>query len=259
MNTSPTFGLIAAALAAAQLEMQNPTKDRTANVESDKAKYSYNYADLASVLDVVRPCLARQGIALVQTPEVGAAIVVTLGDKTWRSAPLVMTTRLMHSSGEWIESQLASDIDPDGRIQTLGSAISYLRRYALQALVGVMAEEDDDGNVAQGTQAHTARREGHGSANGHAAAPARRAAPPQQPAPAAAPAAVPPKPLTPKQRYEIACDSINERLGSKAGHDHIMAIRNKHGGESATDDQKLKAIAELEASITSLAPAAAAT
>jgi hypothetical protein len=176
MNTSPTIGEISAALAKAQGEMQNPVKDRVARVKSDKADYTYNYADLANVLDCVRPVLAKHGIAIIQSPEVSGDV-------------LTMHTRLVHSSGEWIESQLSSSIDPQAKIQTLGSAISYLRRYALQAIVGVVAEEDDDGNASDGRQAQTAARP-------------RTAAPPAPPAPPAAapkPIAAPPPPPDAKQ------------------------------------------------------------
>lgn len=247
MNTSETFGQIAGALAAAQAEMQNPVKDRVARVKSDKADYTYNYADLSSVLDAVRPALSKHGIALVQDPAVS-------GDQ------LSVTTRLIHSSGEWIENVLSTGIDPMAKIQTLGSGITYLRRYALQALVGVVAEEDDDGNQAQGNRAQTEQRR-------PAAVPAPApAAKPATPAPAAAkpavapatssktPAAVPP---TAKERYDAACDAINERLGGQAGHELIMSIKNKHGGESATNEQKLMVIVDLEKAVAGQTAAAA--
>jgi len=256
MRTTESIAQIATALASAQAEMHNPVKDRVARVKSDKADYTYNYADLSSVLDAVRPPLAKHGIALLQTAEVTPPTVVEGSNGPYRMSQLVMTTRLVHSSGEWIETALSSEVDPDAKIQTLGSAITYLRRYALQAIVGVVAEEDDDGNAAQGTKAATAPR---ASANGNHA-PARRPAGDQQPAHGPAPAAgaagaAAAKPLTPKQRYEAACEAITERLGSKAGHELIMDVRNKHGGDHATDDQKRLVLEKLEAeAATGLAP-----
>jgi hypothetical protein len=232
MKTSESIANIAEALAKAQAEIANPVKDRTARVKSDKADYTYNYADLANVLDAVRPPLAKHGIAIIQAPAVAGAV-------------LTMTTRLIHSSGEWIEAELSSEVDPSAKIQTLGSAITYLRRYSLQAIVGVVAEEDDDGNAAQGNRAQTEQRP--------AARAASAPAPVQKPA-AAKPAPVGPataaKPPTAKERFDTACDAINERLGSKAGHDLIMAIKNKHGGDSATNDQKLLVIADLERTLS---------
>lgn len=152
MRTTETVAQISKALAEAQAEMSNPTKGRTARVKSDKADYTYQYADLATVLEAVRPALSKHGIALIQDPVVSPPEVIRDGDRVWRIAYLVMTTRLMHVSGEWIENELRSEINPEERVQTLGSAITYLRRYALQALVGVTAEEDDDGVAAQGRQ-----------------------------------------------------------------------------------------------------------
>lgn len=155
MKSSEQMNEIATGLAKAQAEISNPKKDRTARVHSERTgtDYSYNYADLACVLDAVRPALSKNGIALIQTPEVGPPSEwIERGDKTWRTARLTITTRLIHSSGQWIESDLVYDVDPDDRVQSLGSAISYLRRYALQSIVGIAAEEDDDGAAANRRQ-----------------------------------------------------------------------------------------------------------
>ena len=259
MRTTESIAQIATALAAAQGEMHNPVKDRVARVKSDKADYTYNYADLSSVLDAVRPPLAKHGIALLQTAEVTPPAMVEGANGSYRVSQLVLTTRLVHSSGEWIETQLSSEVDPDAKIQTLGSAITYLRRYALQAIVGVVAEEDDDGNAAQGTKAATAPRAASNGSN----PPTRRPAGDQQPANGAAPAAgaasaAAPRPLTAKQRYENACEAINERLGSAAGHKMIMSVRSKYGGENMTEAQRVLLLKELERLVASgVAPATA--
>jgi hypothetical protein len=250
VKTSDSIAKIAEALAKAQGEITNPMKDRTAKITSPKGNYEYNYADLASVLDCVRPVLARHGIAVVQTPSVGPASVLGQGERgPIRVASLVMTTRLVHGSGEWMEADLSFDVDPDDRVQSLGSAITYLRRYALQAIVGIVAEEDDDG---QGGRAQTNQRQVEQQ---HAMAPTTQ--PPPAPKPAtngngratkSPPAAAPP---TPKQRYEAACEALEERLGSKPAHDLIMAIKAKHGGEHATDEQKLMVLVDLEKAVAS--------
>lgn len=190
MITTDSVLNIAAALSLAQSEMANPVKDRTAFVKSSKGDYSYRYADLASVLEAVRPALSKNGIAVLQTPVVGTPVAMVAPDGTpYRSAQLVMVTRLLHSSGEWIEAQLCYDIDPDDRIQTLGSAITYLRRYALQAIVGVVAEEDDDGNPGSGAP----------RTNSQVDEPLRRPEPPATRAPAPPPAAKAPKPAASTQ------------------------------------------------------------
>lgn len=215
MLTSPTIAAIADALAKAQAEIQNPVKDRTARVKSDKADYTYNYADLANVLDAVRPPLAKHGIAIVQAPAVSPD-----------GETLTVTTRLIHSSGEWIETELTTGIDPGAKIQTLGSGITYLRRYALQAIVGVVAEEDDDGNQAQGQSAQTQQRRpapaapaGNGAAPAQpgATAPTTTIAPSMATtiAPSAAPAADP---------HKAECDRLVKLLGDLAGQDFAKQL-----------------------------------
>ena len=120
---------LAAALALAQGEMENPVFDAT------NPHFKNRYASLAAVRKAIIPVLAKHGIALVQslstTPE-GIACV----------------TILMHSSGDWLESDAlvipASKADAQG----FGSAVTYARRYALQAVAGVAGEEDDDAEGA---------------------------------------------------------------------------------------------------------------
>jgi hypothetical protein len=130
INTSPEIGDIAAALAAAQAEMQNVEKDRI------NPHFKSRYATLGAVLDEVRPQLAKQGIAIVQMAVNGEAS--TIG----------VITRFVHKSGQWIESGLyvtPSKFDAQGA----GSVISYLRRYALMSMAGVW-QDDDDGEASVG-------------------------------------------------------------------------------------------------------------
>ena len=132
IRTSENIGEIAKALAAAQAEMENVAKDR----KNDHFKSSY--ATLSSVLDEVRPKLAKQGISILQAP-------VNEGEN------IGVVTRLAHSSGEWIESALyvrPTKFDAQGA----GSAITYCRRYTLMALAGV-GPDDDDGEAAVGSPA----------------------------------------------------------------------------------------------------------
>lgn len=134
MQTSDTIAAIAAALAKAQGELGNTTKDQRA--QAGRAQYSY--ANIASVLSDVRPVLSRHGLAVVQA--VGRD-----------GEDVAITTRLMHDSGEWIESTLPLPVDRMGGIQGVGSAITYGRRYGLQAMLGI-ASDDDDGAAAQAQQ-----------------------------------------------------------------------------------------------------------
>lgn len=135
---SPTLGALAAALAKAQGEMRNAEKDKA------NPFFKSTYADLASIWDACREPLSKNGLSVVQS----------LGQTDKGQSKL--TTKLMHSSGEWIDSEVImvhTKQDP----QSIGSAITYFRRFALAAIVGIAPAEkpteadiddDDDGNAA---------------------------------------------------------------------------------------------------------------
>lgn len=120
---------LAAALSKAQGKITGALKD------SANPFFKSRYADLASVWDACRGPLSENGLAVVQLTESDDAGVYVL-------------TTLAHSSGQWMRSRLR--LQPkDATPQGMGSAITYGRRYALAALVGV-AQVDDDGNAASG-------------------------------------------------------------------------------------------------------------
>jgi len=129
VNKSESIAALSAALAKAQAEIENASK--TASNPHFKSKY----ADLAEVLNTVRPVMSRHGIAIVQMPsfESGLASVETL---------------MTHSSGEWISNICSAPVSKQDA-QGVGSAITYLRRYSLAAFAGI-AQEDDDANAAVG-------------------------------------------------------------------------------------------------------------
>ena len=127
MQTSDTIDALAAALAAAQGEIENAVKN------SANPHFRSRYADLAEIINTVRPVFARHGLAVVQSPSYDGGIAS-------------VTTMLTHKSGQWIRdtaSAPASKLDSQG----IGSATTYLRRYSLAAFAGI-AQEDDDGNAA---------------------------------------------------------------------------------------------------------------
>lgn len=127
---SESIAKIAEALSKAQGVMKGAIKD------SQNPFFKQAYADLASVWDACREPLSSNGLSVTQTTRI-----------TDNGEPVIITT-LMHSSGEWIQGELLVKpvkVDP----QSVGSAITYARRYALAAMVGV-APEDDDGEKAQG-------------------------------------------------------------------------------------------------------------
>jgi hypothetical protein len=137
----PRSGL-AAALAAFQAEMPKVRKGRRAEVPTNAGgSYSYTYADLASVSAAALPLLSKHGLAFTTLPQ-------------QTPTGLVLVGRLLHTSGESIEGALPL---VGGRPQELGSSITYMRRYLLGCLTGIVTEDDDDGGKAQ--KAGRTRRE----------------------------------------------------------------------------------------------------
>ena len=129
MKTSESIELLAGALATAQSELTNPPKNKT------NPHFKSSYVDLADGLDVVRKTLSKHKIAFIQGTTVSAEGVI------------LMNTRLMHASGQWIESEYP--VSGFSKPQEMGSAMTYARRYSLFAMIGVAGEDDDDGNAAQ--------------------------------------------------------------------------------------------------------------
>lgn len=119
---------LCAALVVAQAELQTVTKD------AKNPYFKSNYATLEAVTETIRPVYAKYGLAIVQFP--------VSGD----NGSYGLETRIVHKSGEWMSATAfmrpVKD-DPQG----VGSLITYLRRYAAQA-VAFLASADDDGNAA---------------------------------------------------------------------------------------------------------------
>jgi hypothetical protein len=127
---------LADALAKVQGQLTAVGKDKTAQVKSEKANYSYTYADLASVQEAVFPLMAAEGLAWITRPTY---------DEQGR---YVLAYTLAHGPSGEREDGFYPLPDPTrGTPQQIGSAITYGRRYCLSAVVGV-ATEDDDGRAA---------------------------------------------------------------------------------------------------------------
>ena len=142
MQTSDTIDELAAALAKAQGAIGHASKD-AANPAFKRDGKEMKYATLASVWDACRASLAANGIAVIQTPGTDETGAVT------------MTTTLAHSSGQWVRGEMACR-PVNATAQSMGSVVTYLRRYSLSAMVGVAPDDDDDGNAAS-TQFSAAR------------------------------------------------------------------------------------------------------
>lgn len=160
---SETIGALAAALAKAQGQFEPILKSRQVQVKTDKGSYAFWYAPLDAVLEATGAALRANGLTLIQPLQGGS--------------PAKVRTILMHESGEWIASEVTLPASPV-KAQEMGSLITYLRRYAVSAMLGVTTEEDDDANTADGNQ---------------------RTVTTHRPERAAPPSAQPHKPATPKQ------------------------------------------------------------
>lgn len=118
-----------AALAKAQLEME------VAKTDSSNPFFKSKYADLSSVVQASRPFLAKNGLSVIQR-------ILPMP-----SGGLFLSTRLCHSSGQWVDSKIPIT-PPKADIQSLGAYITYLRRYTYASVVGVVSsDEDDDGEA----------------------------------------------------------------------------------------------------------------
>lgn len=122
---SPSIGEIVKAMSSAQVEYKKINKD------AKNPYFNSKYAQLDTVIEATKDSLKKNGLAVTQLA--GAEY---------------LDTYLMHTSGEYIHARTPLKADKSGP-QGYGSAVTYARRYALSAILGVASETDDDANVAQ--------------------------------------------------------------------------------------------------------------
>lgn len=145
LEHSEKINEIATALAIAQGEMVNAKKDSTAKIQGESKtgvpySYDYDYTTLAGCLNSCRAPLSKNGLSFIQSSGV-------------RGNQVAITSMLLHSSGQYFKNTIiliSGKQDP----QSIGSAITYGRRYELCAMVGI-APEDDDGAAASKPRANT--------------------------------------------------------------------------------------------------------
>ena len=136
MRESADISKIVPALVRAQAVMVNPPRNRSVQVRTQAGSYTFRYATLDKITDMTREALAQNGLCVLQpivSTERGPALV----------------TRLLHESGQWMECEVglpALGQNP----QAFGSAVTYVRRYAISAMLNISADEDDDANRAAG-------------------------------------------------------------------------------------------------------------
>ena len=136
-TASPTLDELAPALVAAIAAMPSIAKSSKAEIPTKAGgKYSYAYAGLAEHLDAIRPVLAAHGLAVLQPTS-----------NTEQGVPIVSTV-VMHVSGQYISSTLAMK-PSNADAQSVGSAITYARRYALAATLSIATEDDDGAHASR--------------------------------------------------------------------------------------------------------------
>lgn len=134
MTSSPELNHLATALTKVQAALQPAIKGK------NNPFFSSKYADLGAVWDAARGPLTENGLAVTQVVD------MQLNTASGALQP-VLCTMLLHTSGQWIGSAYPlNPVKPDP--QAMGSAVTYARRYAFSAIIGMVTEEDDDGNAA---------------------------------------------------------------------------------------------------------------
>lgn len=142
MNDQTTFmsqeiNEISKALSGFQSELKQPKLKKDVKVTTKSGKnYSFKYADLSACVEAAAPTLKKHELAVTQ--------IIT-------DSKLI--TLLVHSSGQWFRSDVNITLSGTSDYQDLGSAITYLKRYSYCAILGIVADTDDDANAACGNQA----------------------------------------------------------------------------------------------------------
>lgn len=130
---SDSISNLAASLVKFNAEVKRIEKD------GNNPHFRSKYATLDGIEDEIRPLLQKQGLATLQFPGMNGENVT-------------VKTMLLHESGEWMESDIASARPVKSDPQGVGSAITYLRRYSLTAMLSLSTGDiDDDGNAASYT------------------------------------------------------------------------------------------------------------
>jgi len=132
LNKSDNINELAAALSKAQSSLIAAKKD------SKNPFFGSKYASLEAVWDSCRDTLGKNNLSICQT-------------MAYHDGESFLCTTLLHSSGQFLQGEQRLNPvknDPQG----MGSSISYARRYGLSAILGIVADEDDDGNAASGNK-----------------------------------------------------------------------------------------------------------
>jgi hypothetical protein len=139
---SPQIGQLASALVKFKQEVPAISLNAKVKIKTKSGhEYSFDYADLPHIDKIVSPALTKNGLVVTQLVQ----------------DPGMLTTLLIHESGEYISTQSRMPAGNNIDKQELGSIVTYLRRYALTAILGIIANEDDDANIADGNSLSKAK------------------------------------------------------------------------------------------------------
>lgn len=134
---SESIDQLIAALANFQGELKQPSLNKDVSVKTKQGyTYKFKYADLGECMRAAAPGLAKHGLAVSQIIS-GGHLLTVLG----------------HKSGQWLRSEVNIGVERISDYQGLGSAITYLKRYSYCAILGIVADTDDDANAACGNEA----------------------------------------------------------------------------------------------------------
>lgn len=208
MTHSEQINELAAALSVAQGEIENATKG------SSNPHFKSKYADLAEIINAVRPVFSAHGLAYTQCPSYESGIVS-------------VETVLMHKSGQFMSSTISAPVSKQDA-QGVGSAITYCRRYSLAAVAGV-GQEDDDGNAAVGGKDSTHRQRSNGAS--------------QVPKPEDTPTYIKPADLAKELRGAMSMTDLNEIWTAR------QAMMKHHYKAALIEDAKTVA-AEMKIKLT---------
>ncbi|WP_439575935.1 ERF family protein [Phreatobacter sp.] len=140
--SSDSIRLVAPALAAAQQEIENPPARHQGQIRRQLSSglaliAPYRFASLGDGLALLRPILGRHGLSVIQATRIDPALAL-----------LILETRIIHNSGEWIGAEypvspllIPAGSDP----RDTGAALTYARRQSLFALIGIAPQADTDG------------------------------------------------------------------------------------------------------------------
>lgn len=141
---SENIDQISAALSTFQGSVEQPKLEKEVKVNKKAGGfYTFKYADLSACVKAATPALKANGLSVCQLISEGKLVTI-----------------LSHKSGQWFKSELLLP-NQTSDYQAYGSAITYLKRYSYCAILGIVADTDDDANLACGNQAEFKERGQH--------------------------------------------------------------------------------------------------